>query len=496
MNQTFLLISISIILTSTSSLASNLPVAYEVIELGALETANGEQPKSLGYDLNNNGHAVGISLGKHTVETEVDDGVTLIEDINVNQPVHYNDLSRKIMPEGRGLGFGKNTARLLATTINDDNLIAGYGLKVEELSVFNKPDADSSTCTESETKAKVDRLLSFFIDSGNSLKIIPNFTRPGLPLDPYIAEFTTTRVLSSNRQFLVGDTQRIIEKDDCNNISRTSDRGFIYDIQNQSISLLTTLEPASSDQFNQSFSCIRSINERGDYVGYSAISADARQQSCFAMNSEYNVNVHESKGILGNTDTNELTEVNALEEATWVSLNSINDLSTIVVGASNSKTNLSAITAFYTSLETGVATPIGFLKEELKFSQAFDINDDNLIVGSAQVTSGPSTYAPFIYDIDAERPQPINLNELVDCNSGWKIADARKINNDGTIIGTGIKMNETGFPTTRAILLTPKSSPANQSCEKPKRRSGGSLFWLITVLLTIGYARIKLKSQS
>jgi probable HAF family extracellular repeat protein len=87
-------------------------------------------------------------------------------------------------------------------------------------------------------------------------------------------------------------------------------------------------------------------------------------------------------------------------------------------------------------------TDLGTLGGSQSF--AYAINDKGQIVGASD--SGGALRA-FLYD----RGAFVDLNTLIDQNSGWTLTGARDINDRGQIIGTGIVNGEQ-----RAYLLTPK----------------------------------------
>ncbi|WP_144394295.1 DUF3466 family protein [Pleionea sediminis] len=471
-------ISFSVFLSlGTSTLAAqNLPAGYEVTDLGALDTVSSVTPTSFGYDINNSGQAVGISEGRHTVENQSENGVIVIEDINVAQPVDFNDLTREIMPYDREFGFGSTATGMIGTSINEAGLISGFGVTSEEVFRFNNEaenEDDPVNCVQAEEPSLATRRLGFYFDAANTLTIIPNYTRPGLPLDEAEVEFTSSRVLDSNEDFLVGYASRVTEKDDCNNTSELSERGFIYDLNTESVTLLPTLIDAEDEDFTESESYINRINANGDFVGR-AMARNDNDSLVF-------------KGIMGHVSATEITEVPALEGATFVQLYGINETATTVVGASNIRSDLRASYGYYVDVETGTTTTLGFLKDSLKFSQAFDINTDNLIIGISQITSSPSTFAPFIYDMDAAEPIMTDLNTLIDCDSGWILGDVRAINDSGVIVGSGTFIDADGEPSVRAFKLTPRADAADRSCEEEEESddSSGSFGW---GLLVLGFA--------
>lgn len=82
------------------------------------------------------------------------------------------------------------------------------------------------------------------------------------------------------------------------------------------------------------------------------------------------------------------------------------------------------------------------------FSQAFGVNNQSVVVGYS--FSSPNTVAAFVYRDGAM----IDLNTLIDPNSGWSLAQANAIYDAGQIAGWGYGPNGT-----HAFLLTPIPEP-------------------------------------
>jgi probable HAF family extracellular repeat protein len=88
---------------------------------------------------------------------------------------------------------------------------------------------------------------------------------------------------------------------------------------------------------------------------------------------------------------------------------------------------------------------------------AYGINNSNQIVGSAYNASG--WQVGMIY----ERGQMVDLNTLIDPNSGWTIDNAIAITNTGVILAQADNPNvdPDGFGWGHAVLLTPLPGDAN-----------------------------------
>jgi len=115
------------------------------------------------------------------------------------------------------------------------------------------------------------------------------------------------------------------------------------------------------------------------------------------------------------------------------------------------------------------------------------INDNGEMVGTAEVDptlSQVRARAGFYYNMSAETPQIINLNNTISCDSEYNIVDANDINENGEIIATALKtddyIDEEGETRTREILVNVKLDPIEgelNNCtdnEEPVERSGAA----------------------
>jgi probable HAF family extracellular repeat protein len=111
--------------------------------------------------------------------------------------------------------------------------------------------------------------------------------------------------------------------------------------------------------------------------------------------------------------------------------NDINDAGSIV-GSGSVSTSLtdSAIEATLWTDPTQPGVSLGTLGGES--SDALGINDSQQIVGYSTLADGSTQHA-FLWEDD----QLIDLNSLVDPESGWELTSAFEINNSGDIIGVG-----------------------------------------------------------
>ena len=116
------------------------------------------------------------------------------------------------------------------------------------------------------------------------------------------------------------------------------------------------------------------------------------------------------------------------------------------------------------------------------------INDNGEMVGTAEVDptlSQVRARAGFYYDMSAEAPQIINLNNTISCDSEYNIVDANDITENGEIIATALKTeeytDEEGETRTREILVNIKLDPIEgelNNCtdnEEPVERQGAAV---------------------
>jgi probable HAF family extracellular repeat protein len=137
-----------------------------------------------------------------------------------------------------------------------------------------------------------------------------------------------------------------------------------------------------------------------------------------------------------------LEDLGTLPGGVWSSAYGINDW-TQVVGTSDVGGG-----EFHGCLFTG-ATPqdLGTLISGVGVSNAFDINNDGVIVGSNfDPTSGVEHAVIWEGGIIQD------LNDLIDPTSGWVLREARAINERGWIVGNGV--SPAGLD--RPFLLTPE----------------------------------------
>ena len=136
------------------------------------------------------------------------------------------------------------------------------------------------------------------------------------------------------------------------------------------------------------------------------------------------------------------------------------------------------------------------------------INNAGLIVGTAEIDADLSAQrrrVAFSYDSTVEGVNFINLNDAVACDSGYFIASAEGVNNNGEIVATGIRAEEIttddGETTTKqfakTLILDPTGGELNNCTQEEAKieRQGAStgLFGVISMLLIGGLITVRRK---
>lgn len=239
-------------------------------------------------------------------------------------------------------------------------------------------------------------------------------------------------------------------------------RGFVYNTSTSQF--IGKIDDLSNNVARRS--ALTAINNNGDFVGW-------------AEKDDGNKLVQ--RAIKGNVvDLTKITELPNLETILTTATD-INDSGMIVGFARHSDKSNRVVAVKYASGDTGLVK-LPFFEDRYDNSVANAINNSGQIVGQALVST-PTTglNAGFIYEDDTLK----NLNTLIPCKSGWRIDNATNINNNGDIIGYGIKNNEV-----RAFKLKPTGGSV-ETCEaespKPTQGGGGSSsWWLLGLLAGLG----------
>lgn len=243
----------------------------------------------------------------------------------------------------------------------------------------------------------------------------------------------------SNARQIVGYAMIQLENED--GVEDQQNRPFLYDYDTDTYTIL----PLFSAENNRTGTA-RAINSSGMIVGW-------------ATSEEENFPIH---GFLWDPATPE----QSIDLGTLGGYSSdardINDNGIIIGRSETSKeralnNNLGYI---YDPAATPKMSAIPEFSDADNFnsSTAYAINNNNQIVGSAQISGGfGSKSTAFLYDHN--NGTLVNLNDMVDCSLGWVVSLARDINDNGIITGTGSVNGEV-----RSFMLIPTTDTEPTNC--------------------------------
>ena len=183
----------------------------------------------------------------------------------------------------------------------------------------------------------------------------------------------------------------------------------------------------SIDGSTSSFGRAWSINNQGQAVGFSSTGISGVSSKATLWDQGTVVN-------LGSWETNSFSEAFAINNSGTI-------VGAAVNGTTGSGTSIRRATMWELNGGTPIMTDLGSLG--LTFSEAKDVNDAGQVVGFATNISGFPQRA-FLW----ENGTMIDLNDLIDTNSGWVLTTAESINSRGDIAGWGTFNGQT-----RAYLL-------------------------------------------
>jgi probable HAF family extracellular repeat protein len=150
----------------------------------------------------------------------------------------------------------------------------------------------------------------------------------------------------------------------------------------------------------------------------------------------------------------------------------INDSGQVVGGTATSYYNDAVYFAFL--LSNGVLTnlDLGQLGGFLSSSVAKSINNAGQVVGYyTTVTNSSATRHPFIWD---EQNGMVDLNSLIDPNSGWTLIDAVAINDKGQIAANGYTGDPSRARFAHALLLDSVNTETSITLASSSERIGES----------------------
>ncbi len=411
----------------TFSIGTVAAAPYEIIDLGKVEGGN----NSFAYGLNNSGEAVGFGNGPIITN---EDGLQFRE--FSSHALHF------INGEVIDLGVLANGSSSLALSINNNGI--SVGTSDESRTIIND-NGDEVTINE-------DFAVAF--QSGAILKLNN--------LEGYT--FTQATGINDNN-IVIG--LGLFDVDPEDQIARAQ-RGFIYDLSSDS--LVANVAALSPEASRQSYPL--SINNNGLIAGWAEKEVDG---------------ILEARAFWLDLQQPEvLNELPTIDTSVTMARD-IND-NGVIIGFVQSPTNRTRNISFvFDSNSDTELTRIPFFENQFDDSIANAINNNDQIVGQALVSS-PSIgqRAGYLF----ENNELKNLNDMIPCDSGWIIDNATNINDNGEIVGFGLRTETVDEQTTteiRAFKLMPTGGAieiCDDGSDDNNDSSGGS--WSLTSMLLLG----------
>nr|WP_246722679.1 DUF3466 family protein [Aliikangiella sp. G2MR2-5] len=449
---------------SAVSLAVNNAIAadaYELIDLGELDKAT-----SFAYGINNAGEVVGYS----TISVDGEDSLHAFKYLSGSMTD-----SGAIVNEDPSEAFVLNAKDFsIAFAINDIGASAGLS---KEIVSRDKLDDNDEVVLDSNGDPVIEYLsaerATIFQNDGTIVKI------------PFFEDATERQLSSGSSAAAINNDGIVVgsafydRPDDVdgngNSTSVYMKHAFIYDSSNE---LLTAILPENTAvAVTSSF---RDINNTGVAVGWHSTensTSDTRAVYYDSTISDNLVNLE----VYGSED--EIAIATA-----------IND-SNVVVGRAY-RPDEGHFTAYTHDINTGETNSLGFLNTTSvngQESEAYDINNSGQVVGRSIYSIYPNVYHAFVYDNGEIK----DINDLIDCvqegnepvgERDWEIVEARSINDEGVIVGSGIfsrYVNGEPVAELRAVMLRPKEGEVPVACPviDDEDESGGGSIPFISLLL-------------
>lgn len=234
------------------------------------------------------------------------------------------------------------------------------------------------------------------------------------------------------------------------------------------------------------------LDRRGGTEQYTIVGtlrADGSGSSVFRAISDMNIAVGWSSNDADNgthafyydVDNQQLVDIGTLGGLQG-SATSINSSGLIVGDSTVENESFRSPFKYQIGIDTGlVALPV--LNQDIPNGRAFGVNDNGEIVGWTtfeRVDGTERTHAVLWRDNAV-----IDLNNQIDCDLGWTLLEARAINDQGEIVGTGLKDGQL-----RAFLLIPDPNGGEGAVcrapgDSPRQYTikGGSITLFMLVLL-------------
>ncbi len=394
---------------------------YDLIDLGSLGGVT-----NYSYGINEFNQVTGYSDGMIIPDDQIDSENPPEACQQPNGPFTFQEFcshaylySDGVISDLGDLGLNRS----FGFAINDNSTIVG-------ISTVEIDDGDDETLNESHESA----FISF---AGGQVQALP-YPDESVDLPETINPQQRALDISNDRK-IVGYT--LIPLSDDAEEDTVQNRPYLYDYDTNSFTLI----PLFSDEIARAGSA-RAINSSSVVVGWAQTDDEGNP-------------IH---ALRWDPATPEIsTDLGTLGGYTSKAYN-IND-NNFIVGVSDTSTefgdneNLGFV--YDPEAETAmIAIPEFSDAESFRTSTAYAINNNNLIVGTAQISSGNSPRrTAFLYDYDNETL--INLNDMVDCSLNWDLQIARDINDTGAIIGLGTIDDQV-----RAFLLIPTEDTEATNC--------------------------------
>ena len=449
-------------LAVTISLSVQLFAApYELIDLGTL---GGE--KNYAFALNNLQEVTGNVDGTLVPSDQVDEN---------NPPASCTESTGNVLREFCSHAYFYSNG--LLTDLGDLGVKKSYGLAINDNSStvgysFELVPDDDDDDTNNQVRER-----SFIAFADGVMEALPYPLETDLP---DTAKPTQRALGISNSRQIVGYT--LAQLTDDAGVTSIQNRPYIYDYDTSSYTLI----PLFSTEITRTGSAY-AINQNGQVVGWALSEAEvSRAHALFWDPSTPDVS----------------TDLGTLGGYTSYATN-INDVGVIVGVAETSEDyfdNESLAFVYDTSAiePTMIQVPEFSDHDDFKSSTAYSINNSNLIVGTAQIGLGSTPkQTAFLYDFNND--VLTDLNNMVDCSLNWNLIVARDINDNGSIVGTGVVDGQV-----HSFLLVPTGDAEPTNCvalrklaeeeaQKASLSNSGGLGLFTLVFLTLISVRRKMK---
>ncbi len=430
-------LSLLLLALSTTAYSANL---YQVTDLGVLSNDTNSNYFADAYAINDSNQIVGNSSG-------IDFGLHAFS----SQNAQMTDL-------GNIQGDFSTTGTSYAFDINDNNMAVGLSI---ETWLNDNPD------TAAIEISNINHAVYYDID---------NATVNRIPMIVSTAPNSASASAINNNNLVVGygfiDPDGDVDSEN-NELHNLYERGFFYDISN---STLTSIEPINAVITQRIV--LRDVNDGGYAVGIATENID-------------NIITQQVVGVNVNNPTvlEKITLFGGFVQHPWA----VNSSKKIVGKALTDNTTSAVFEAFIYDGQTSIG--LGFLNNDFKYSEAYDINESDQVVGMSKYEPSKNVYHAFLYENGTMK----DLNKLISCEDAaqWRLSEARGINDDagglgGVIVGSGLVGNER-----HAFMLTPLAGNA-PNCPQVVAAGNGSsgstsLVYLSGLSLLAFFRKRKLK---